>query len=676
MKLSRFLIFFLLLALAAESLGQASRTSFPQRKRRRSPIESKVFLANWWDYYNRATRRIDSGNLKGAEQDLREAIKFRSEGSPNARTYGVRFQEYYPHYELGIILFDSGRYDEALSELKTSLKTTPLEETYFFIHEARRRIALRDGMDRSPPVLDILEPIAGTITSKTSIHVKGVARDDIYVDAITVGNRPLLVDRAKPEVRFEMEVPLPQKSNQIRVVVTDLVGRTTTTDFVVEVDREGPVFSLRNIRLSTDGKTARLKGTAYDPHQLARVAVNGIPLPIDPNQTTLEIDQAFRLSDPNGSLNLELVDGFENNTLATLDPKLEVGSADSLPRKIQLAALQFRPEYLVSAQNARQTTPEIELDGYESGQNVYLDEVYIDGWVTDSTEIVMVTCNNDSLPIPAGDHLYFGYRWGPLKAATNTLIIAATNCFGQEDTQSLTVYCKSPSKDYPNQRLRLAIDRIGRVGGVSSTPIEESFTDALRTHLWKRERFPILDRTGDLAPTFRERELRASSTTDPRFSPPIQTNQPADILLEANFLEYDGISVVDVVLQSVQSEELVNIKTFGILNTSDKAIRDLAGNIALWLEQQYPLVEGNIISTDHQVCSSLAGSDGIRRQMQVIAFRKGEEQTWGNKNRSRGPIAYPIGPMTILSVLRDYSQLRSEENMIEEPQVGDIVVTR
>ena len=676
MKWARVLVLLFLISLAGESLAQVSMAGFPQRKRRRSPIDSKVFLANWWDYYNRATRRIDSGDLKGAEADLRAALKFRTEDSAHARAYGVRFQEYYPHYELGIILFDSGRHDEALRELKASLAAAPLEETRFFIHEARRRIALRDRSDRSHPTLEILEPVAGIITSKTSILVKGIARDDIYVDEITVNSRPLLVDRAKSEVRFEVEVPLPRKMNRIPVVVTDLVGKTTTADILVEVDREGPVFSLRRIRLSSDGRSARLTGAAFDPHQLTRITLNKTPLSLPPSITSLTIDQEFPLQVANGTLHLELEDGFGNKTVAELDPKMKVGSTPSVSREIQVASLNLRPGYFFAPSSVPQSEPEIEVDGYRPHQKVFLKEIYVDGWVADSTDIRQIKCNGEDLFIPPGNYLYFGYTWGPLKAGTHTLQIEAVNAMNRRGEFSLPVECHLPADVTPEQRLSIVTGDFDVIGKVSPLDPTKRFGRELQGQLTRRDRFHVLPTDDALKKILREMEIARSSATDQSSRAPDGTLRAGDLLVEGQFLEYEGVYTLDISIVSIQQNRTLLQTSMVCPDKSPVAFRKLARGLAIKLEQMFPSVQGNILSLSPTVSCDLSKDLGMEAGMQVIAFRTIPSATGTSNERKGGDPFYEIGPLTVTHVWKDTSTLHPESTMKEAPLVGDIVVTR
>ncbi|MCA9433067.1 MAG: tetratricopeptide repeat protein, partial [Candidatus Omnitrophica bacterium] len=338
----------LLLALIAEvAPSQSFDREVPRRVRRSSNIESKIFRGNWWDYYNRGIRKFDEGDLVGAEADFREAIKYKSEGGPRARTYGVRFQEYFPYAELGAVLFEQGKYTEAIPILQKSLRTTQLEQSRFYLHEARKQAALSSPIDQYRPSLELLEPIQGIITNRGSILVRGVANDDLYVDSIVVQGQDLIIDYAQDRIDFETEVPLPRNTNEITVTVTDLVGRTASQSVIVQVDREGPVFSLRELKVSPTGTSASLTGTAFDPNGVQSIRVGQSDLAIQKG-TSQTIDLKVDLEPGQSAIQVELADGFGNTTRALLDLTQKSGSAKPFGA-IRVAALGFDPRWLVGA---------------------------------------------------------------------------------------------------------------------------------------------------------------------------------------------------------------------------------------------------------------------------------------------------------------------------------------
>lgn len=438
------LLCFLVATLVPSTSAQSVRSDFPRRERRPSPIASTIFLGDWYDHYNRAIRRLNSGDRKGAEADLRVAIRLHPEDDPRARTYGVRFQECYANLELGIILYETGRYSEALSRLKASLAVAPLDETRFFIHETQRQIVLETGSDSALPQLTITEPVSGMVTNKTSIVVRGKASDDYYVDTVSVNNEAVDIPPARPGVEFEWETQLSDGVNRIETTATDLAGRSQSVEIEVLVDRQGPVFSLKKAELLSGGNRARLVGDVYDRHEVGSVAINGRPLATG-NRQLVSVDMEVPLPAESKSIRILAVDGFANRTVADIDPRVKVGAAPAKKGRIQVAAIGFDPRWLVSAVDPG---PRIDLLDLRSGQRVFLDRLYIDGRVSDADGVDSVRFNGSLVDIiPRGTELYFGHVAGPLENGTNTVEIKAADIEKQETTQLLHLDIpKSPAR--------------------------------------------------------------------------------------------------------------------------------------------------------------------------------------------------------------------------------------
>ena len=661
-------------AIVSESWPQARPADYPQRMRRRSPIESKVFLGNWWDYYNRATRKIDSGDLAGAEEDLRKALTYRDGDDPNARAYGVRFQEYYPHYELGLILFDKGQYAEALTELKTSLKNAPLDETYFYIHEAQRQVTRRNGSDNQAPELMLQEPLSGLVTNRSSILFKGVVRDDIYVDEIIVGGRSLLIDKAQSEIEFETEVVLEAEENSIEVTVVDLVGLATTLTVDIRVDRAGPILSLESVRLQAGNRGVQVRGTCLDPSGVSSLIVNGIRVPIPEGATDFRLDQEIPIQDPNLPVRIELLDGFGNSTVADIDPTVRVGQAPGLKDRVQVAAVDFKPAYLAQV---RPAGPRIDLEGLRSGDKVFMDEVYVDINIKDPKGVKEVLCNSDLSEVETGTDITFGYHWMNLKDGTNTMEIRARNNENLESLETVSVTCELPIDT--GHRLRLAIDWMEGTGVDSGPQVRQAVERFLAGAIADRGRFIVLPREEALKATLQEIEIASSPLVDSSFAPQEGSLLTADVILTAGLHQYDNILFLEMDLTHVQNRRLLcQVDQRVVDKHSRDSLREIAYFAALRLEHEIPIVMGDVREVQSNYYrSTLTKADRVVSGLQVVLFRLGPEEFLRNGRPVGRPPNY-LGPLNIAQVQRDFTDLNKIPSieLPAEPVVGDIVVTR
>ncbi|NJL58721.1 MAG: hypothetical protein HC887_02785 [Desulfobacteraceae bacterium] len=99
-----------------------------------------LFRHRWWNYYERGLSFADGEFWQDAESDLREAIRQRDSDKRRARTYGLHFIDYFPHRELGIVLFMQGRIEEAEKELKHSYHTVKSAKTALFLDRTRKAL--------------------------------------------------------------------------------------------------------------------------------------------------------------------------------------------------------------------------------------------------------------------------------------------------------------------------------------------------------------------------------------------------------------------------------------------------------------------------------------------------------------------------------------------------------
>lgn len=68
----------------------------------------------WWEYYDSALSDIKTNNWSLAEQKLKASLKLQPNQGKKVRAYGARFIRYFPEYYLGVVAFNTGRYQEAL----------------------------------------------------------------------------------------------------------------------------------------------------------------------------------------------------------------------------------------------------------------------------------------------------------------------------------------------------------------------------------------------------------------------------------------------------------------------------------------------------------------------------------------------------------------------------------
>ncbi len=79
----------------------------------------------WFKSYDDGLKALEAQDYEKAANLFREALAGNSTDKQKMRTYGLHFIEYYPHRELGIVLYHLGQVDEARRELEKSLSQEP-----------------------------------------------------------------------------------------------------------------------------------------------------------------------------------------------------------------------------------------------------------------------------------------------------------------------------------------------------------------------------------------------------------------------------------------------------------------------------------------------------------------------------------------------------------------------
>jgi hypothetical protein len=655
-----FTIILLLWLGSLEVSAQSDPSDVPKRQRRKSPIESNIFLGDWWDYYNRAVRRFDGGDLQGAESDLREAIKFNDDENPRARTYGVHFQEYFPHAELGAILFESGRYWEAIPELIRSLKAVPLEQSRFYLHEARRQVALRSPIDKKLPTIRITDPPSGLITNKTRVRIRGVAEDDLFVDKITVGDDRPVIERASSRITFETEVKLPRETNHIPVTVYDLMGQSQTVLVSVIVDSQGPVFVQERLEFIQGDSAVILVGTAFDRNIVSEIHLNGSTIPTH-GQSTESINATVPLSSGQESIKLVLIDGFGNQTEAEIPLRQRVGKASGDTWSIRTAAIDVNSHILAGLNFPG---PRIQILEPLHAQHIFSENVWVSGVVQDSSGITSIRVDDIPVDLPEGrkNRCYFGLSAGPLAPGTNTVRIQATNLRGVEAIHEVVILSK-PLRSLALQfRLALALQQFQPIPTDSSDILTEEIFGELLSNLSELDRFHLID-PGKRSTILREREIAASPAADNRMRGPDASLVPSDVNLSGRiFIRPTTLKVfLDVTETRTGSTEV--LRGFEVTR-SENAIENLAHDFAIRLLQRYPLAEGSIIQSVTKSISTLSSLDGVRQGMEVIVF----------KDPKTNPV--PVGPLKLLRVEPTFSLLETLTNELPLLEPGDSVITR
>ena len=192
------------------------------------------FFPRWWSFYERGRSFADGEFWVEAETDLRRAVSMRTTDKRMSRTYGVHYIRYFGNRELGMVLFEQGRPEEAIPYLIRSLQQDPTEKAQHFLNLCRRELA-RETTDLTNPIIH-LDPIPQTTNSR-EIRVSGRAIDNLLIDSVLINGTPSGQLLNSNEWLFARTLSLvPYKRNQIIVTAIDSFGNKSTQSIPVTLD--------------------------------------------------------------------------------------------------------------------------------------------------------------------------------------------------------------------------------------------------------------------------------------------------------------------------------------------------------------------------------------------------------------------------------------------------------
>lgn len=660
------LLLWLVAALAACAVGPRPQDPRYVRDGKAYGVTKGLFRSRWWNFYERGASFSDGKFWREAEDDLRTALRLRSKDQRRARTYGLHFVDYFPHRELGVVLYQQERYEESVKELTTSLETVKTARAEFYLDRARKALIQARGQDTGAPVIVLESPAREEVLSNSlKWTVSGTVRDDTLVKEVSVNGIPVRVDVAVPEVPFRVEVDLKGGANPVAVLASDLAGNTALVKRTVFADRSGPVLSLNEPTERTiPGPNVRLKGFASDDSLIASIVVNGREL-LDRPRREVVLDHPLDLSGQRDRVRVEAADEAGNRTLAEI--RLEgAAMADSFrapPSRILLASLTlpFLPPSPVRwAQSASGGyPPTLEIQGWTEDQTVLLDQAYLQGRAFDDGRVETLAINNRLLPCKPARNVFFNHL-APLEEGDNAFTLEGRDDEGNLSRLEVRIHRRLQEVRDLGERLRVLVLPFEIKGepGAAAEVAEDAFLVALD----ERERFDLVERTR-LDAILEEQKLSLTDLADPAAAV-----RPGKILTAHAVL-------VTSVLEKPESLEmfcrLVDVESAGILaavdvygeNVDSALLRRLCAGLVLKLCDEIPLVEGLVVQVKgRKVTVDLGKASKVKKGMPLVVFREGEPIVHPVTGKELGADVESLGEARIEKVRAQVSQAEMVED--------------
>ncbi len=136
----------------------------------------------WYRQYKMGQHELAAGRYEKAVKHFKLAIRGRGKDAKSTRTYGMHFEPYYPHRELGIAYYYLKKYDLAARELRTSIGQSPSIRATKYLDLVNRA---RGG--QAPPAQTAQRP-ATAVSSKTKTPTSTPAKQN---EQLIVGNKTI-----------------------------------------------------------------------------------------------------------------------------------------------------------------------------------------------------------------------------------------------------------------------------------------------------------------------------------------------------------------------------------------------------------------------------------------------------------------------------------------------------
>lgn len=283
--------------------------------------DSGSFRGKWWNYYDRGIEYGEKGDWGNALKDLSKAIDMRDKDQRMARTYGMHFIDYFPHRELGIVFFNLGDLAKALKELEESVRATETSKATLYLNRVRKAL-LTGSIEKQIdlPHITINEPRSGILVKGRTIRLNGSARCEGYISAITINGNPYPVEKSEKELRFIQQIELEDGSNEIKILVEDLLGKRSEMTVMVNAKRDGPGITLSEVVPEERNGTrfVRVTGEVADSAGIRRIIVGTKEFSPDDSKS-FRLDVSVERTSDSPAYLVRAFDVLGNETVAAID---------------------------------------------------------------------------------------------------------------------------------------------------------------------------------------------------------------------------------------------------------------------------------------------------------------------------------------------------------------------
>jgi tetratricopeptide (TPR) repeat protein len=580
-------------------------------------VKSGTFRHRWWNYFERGLSYAEGKYYASAVADFEEAIRQRAEDQRRARTYGMHFIDYFPHRELGIVHFETGKLELAQKELALSLRQFPSAKAQFYLDRVRKQLIQKELKEIPPPRLYLDIESETFWTRDDPVILTGRADDDHFVQKITINSVPVLLPQPEKQISFEKKLSLAQGRHVIAVEAHNIVGGRALQQVTIVVDREGPLISIDSLTVKTvsSGKLITLAGALYDKAGVADLKINGRRVLI-PAGT--ELSFSYELSTAMDELEFIAGDILGNSTTARI--LLTDLRGDNSSRPIYAGLSSDMDSFKQSAAFASQDTraPEIILRGWTARQTVYLKKVYLEGQVKDGHQITALEINGKPILKRQGKFILFS-QFIELVEGENRIAIRARDEKGHAAERIISIKRRIPRALQLAERMSLTVLPFDQTGDL--TAASNSFQDFLIDALVNQNRFRLVERD-KLDVILQEQKLSRTDLFDEKTAIKVGQLVAAQSLVAGSIIQNRlGSEIITRLIDTETADILAVVDVYDEV-TSIRSLRSLSEGLALKLHREFPLIDGVVVQRKGDSIFSDLGRDQVKIYRRLIVFRE------------------------------------------------------
>lgn len=577
------------------------------------------FRHRWWNYYERGLSYAEERYFEEALADLQEAISQRAQDQRMARTYGMHFLDYFPHREMGIILYEKGDLDGAQRELELSLQYSPTAKARFYIDQIRKKRIEQSLIEVPPPKIILSVSSDDMWTRNDPVLINGSAESDHFIAKITMDGEPLFQEGAQRRISFSKALNLTQGPHAIHFLASDLGGKSASRGLTVYVDRLGPTIVLD--RITGESKKGaggvRLQGILYDEAGVRQLEINGRTIPISRGK---EVAFNHVIQSEDHIIDLAATDLLGNQTTARID---QSAIATEQHPPILLASLESDTganHFVQQRKMEDRTPPVISLKDWTNSQTVFMPKIYLEGQARDESEITAITINQQPILRKKGHHIVFSWFY-ELQEGENKIRIEAHDTAGNVAIRDITIERKIPEAVQLKARHKVTL--LPFDNRKELTDVGVFFQDQLINAFVKQNRFRVVERNL-LDLILQEQKLSQSQLIERSTALKIgQLVAAQSIVAGSIIISRNGVEIVSRMIDTETSEILATEDAFDeVKNTY--SLGPLAEGIAIKYHLDFPMVNGLVIDKKGDFILTDLGLEEVKKQRRILIYREEE----------------------------------------------------